>query len=97
MVKKTKQSHKFNVPGRVGFIATIGALLAALSLATSMITYSSLASSDQSLAEQNFNLIVEHERLQFCYENNIRPCDDASIQSFNDVPENKTSNNTFKL
>lgn len=97
MVKKSKQSHRFNVPGRVGILATIGCLIAALALAFSLSTYHSLSSVDDFVVRDNYKLRMDHERLQFCYDNDIHPCDDNGIRTFNEKPENIEKDNTFNL
>jgi hypothetical protein len=59
--------------------------------------------------DQNMKLWVEsdfrndmetnkrHARFEFCFNNNIRPCDDISLKEFNNQPENKANQNIFNL
>lgn len=73
-------------------LSVVAVLLAVVSLIVSLISLNhaqeSITASSKSLALVNY----DHFRLAFCYDNQIRPCDDTSISKWNDEhPDNQLS------
>jgi hypothetical protein len=77
-------------------------IIASVALILSLMSMCAIWQMDQSTrwwSESEFKNDMEkdkrHARFEFCYNNNIRPCDDISLKEFNELPENKTSGNIF--
>lgn len=89
MAKKKQKTRKFN-KFSVLFVVAVAALLLAL---TALWSVWRLQHNLEMSAQSEFqNMIKENRRrfkFEFCYNHNIRPCDDIAIKEFNAQPENK--------
>jgi hypothetical protein len=79
-------------------------IIASAALILSLMSVFAIWNRDQNMKfwdESNFKNDMERNtrqaRFEFCYNNNIRPCDDISLKEFNELPENKASENIFPI
>lgn len=89
MSNTSKNKHQ-----KITFVVSIFSLVVAIAALAFVWLVATRLSSDGDLYSTNISrLQSQHAQLQFCYDRQITPCDDASVTSWND----KHADDTFNL
>ena len=97
IAKLVRKSRRFNKPRTTSVVAVAAFFLSLMALGNIWLMNDTLRLWSESDMQNMISDSRRQARFEFCFNNNIRPCDDTSIEAFNKRPENKETDNIFNL
>lgn len=85
--KSTTKRSRISTETLTLFAAIAALIMSAVALFSLIVTYRMVLTVDASQVDNTNKLYEKHFRLQTCYDNDIHPCDDATIRKFEETTE----------